>query len=73
MAKALEIIKKVAKAFDNGLLKYSSTKLGQTDYDSSKVYDQEERKITVKDIWIILAVVLGFTAFATLLVLFVLT
>ena len=73
MADTKETIKKIARAFDNGLLKYSSTRLGQTDYDKDKVYDQEERKATWKDVGIILGVVVISIAIASFLVLVFLT
>ncbi len=61
------------RCLDNGLLKYSSTKLGLTDYDQNKSYDKEEKKIGLRELGAMIVVELGIVAIATILVLFVLT
>ena len=48
----------LGRALDNGLLKYSTTKLGLTDYDKDKDYSAEERKVTLKDFGIMLGLLL---------------
>ena len=65
--------KSFARHFDDALLTYSSTKLGLTDYDKNKDYDREEKKLGLKEIGLIIAIMFGFIAFATMLVEFVLT
>ena len=55
------------------MLTYSSTKLGLTDYDKNKDYDREEKKLGLKEIGLIIAIMFGFIGFATILVEFVLT
>ena len=55
------------------MLKYSSTKLGLTDYDQNKSYDKEEKKIGLRELGAMIVVELGIVAIATILVLFVLT
>ena len=64
---------KIFKSLDDGLLKYSSTKLGLTDYDKKKTYDQEEKKLGLKEFGIMLFTMAGIIGIATILVLFVLT
>lgn len=68
-----KIKKSFARHFDDALLTYSSTKLGLTDYDKNKDYDREEKKLGMKGIGLIIAIMFGFIAFATILVEFVLT
>lgn len=63
----------LGRALDNGLLKYSTTKLGLTDYDKDKDYSAEERKFTLKDFGIMLGIMVGIIAVAAILVCFVLT
>ena len=63
----------LVRDLDNGLLKYSSTKLGLTDYDKDKDYSAEERKFTLKDFGIMLGIMAGIIAVAAILVCFVLT
>ena len=63
----------LGRALDNGLLKYSTTKLGLTDYDKDKDYSAEERKVTLKDFGIMLGIMAGIIAVAAILVCFVLT
>ena len=63
----------LVRDLDNGLLKYSSTKLGLTDYDKDKDYSVEERKFTLKDFGIMLGIMAGIIAVAAFLVLVVLT
>ena len=65
--------KSLARLFDNALLTYSSTKLGLTDYDKNKDYNQEEKKAGLKEFGLIIAITLGFIAVAAVLVVFVLT
>lgn len=55
------------------MLTYSSTKLGLTDYDKNKDYNQEEKKAGLKEFGLIIAITLGFIAVAAVLVVFVLT
>jgi len=65
--------KSLARHFDDALLTYSSTKLGLTDYDKDKNYDQEEKKLGLKELGLLVVIMLGFIAFAAILVEFVLT
>ena len=67
-----EALKRFAKHFDGALLTYSSTKLGLTDYDKNKDYNQEERKFRLKDFGLMIVIMLGFIAIAAILVNFVL-
>ena len=65
--------KSIWHILDDGLLMYSSSKLGLTDYDKNETYDREERKATWKDVALIIGITGIAIAVAAVLVLFVLT
>lgn len=64
--------KKTLKHLDDFALKMSSTKIGLTDYDKDKTYNSEEKPFGLKELGLMLAVMAGIIAIATVVMLIVL-
>ena len=57
--------KSLNKHLDDVMLKYSSSKLGLTDYSPDKTYDKEEKKFGIKELGITVGIMAAIIAIAT--------
>ena len=60
--------KSLNKHLDDAMLKYSSSKLGLTDYSPDKGYDKEEKKFGIKELGITVGIMAAIIAIATVIV-----